>query len=134
MADCKKCGARIGFVMNEASGKWHPVEYDSIDYNNDERNDEDQIIWDSGVHKSHRCVYANPKKGSSYDWYNKKEEAQKPPPTQPKSHHETLCVTRTAPKEVIQAAYRALARIHHPDAGGNLKKMQEINAAWEALK
>jgi len=129
MADCKKCGARIGFVLNEDTGKWHPVEYDSIDYDNDEKNEKEQIIFDVSVHESHRCFRA--KSG-----YRDRSTPPQPPPKQakPKSHYETLCVISTAPKEVIQAAYRALAKIHHPDAGGNLKKMQEINAAWEALK
>lgn len=39
-----------------------------------------------------------------------------------------------APWEVVQAAYRALAGLHHPDRGGDTAKMQEINEAYEALK
>ena len=32
-----------------------------------------------------------------------------------------------------KAAYRALAKKHHPDVGGNAEKMVEINAAYEVL-
>lgn len=119
MANCNKCGGRIGFVLNGVTGKWRPVEYDSIDYDNDKKNDEGQIIWDADTHRSHRCVYARP---------------TEPPPQQTESHYDVLCVTKAAPKQVIQAAYRALAKIHHPDVGGSLQKMQELNRAWEALK
>lgn len=39
-----------------------------------------------------------------------------------------------APPEVVRAVYRTLARLHHPDAGGDTRAMQEINAAYEALQ
>jgi hypothetical protein len=32
----------------------------------------------------------------------------------------------------IKSLYRALAREHHPDLGGNTATMQEVNAAYEA--
>lgn len=34
---------------------------------------------------------------------------------------------------VLQAAYRALARIFHPDVEGDDEQMKRINAAWEVL-
>ncbi|MBW3041184.1 J domain-containing protein [Prochlorococcus marinus] len=34
----------------------------------------------------------------------------------------------------IKKAYRELVKIHHPDKGGDIKVMLEINAAWEILK
>lgn len=45
----------------------------------------------------------------------------------------TLYVTDDAPFEVIKAAYNALAKLHHPDKGGDTTKMQQINAAYERL-
>ncbi len=43
-----------------------------------------------------------------------------------------LGVAHDAPLEVAQAAYRALARIHHPDIpGGDAGAMAMINRAWE---
>lgn len=45
----------------------------------------------------------------------------------------TLFVTPTAPSEVIQGAYRALAKLHHPDRGGDERMMRVINDAYEIL-
>ncbi len=38
-----------------------------------------------------------------------------------------------APPEVIKAAYKALAKIHHPDLRGNNEKMLEINRAFDVI-
>jgi curved DNA-binding protein CbpA len=38
-----------------------------------------------------------------------------------------------APPEVIKAVYRALSQQYHPDRGGDVAKMQELNAAMAAL-
>lgn len=48
--------------------------------------------------------------------------------------YSTLYVTPNAPKEVITAAYRVLAKIHHPDAGGTNEMMTRINAAYTDLQ
>ena len=45
-----------------------------------------------------------------------------------------LQVIPEAEPEVIQAAYRALARKHHPDVGGSELQMAMLNAAWETLR
>ena len=37
-------------------------------------------------------------------------------------------------ERLIVAGYRDLAKRHHPDHGGDLKSMQEINAAVEVLR
>lgn len=47
--------------------------------------------------------------------------------------YEVLQVRRGAEPEVIRAAYRALARKHHPDFGGEPQRMAAINAAWAIL-
>jgi hypothetical protein len=39
-----------------------------------------------------------------------------------------------APPELVTAAHRCLAKLHHPDRGGSTVVMQEINAAAEALR
>ncbi len=39
-----------------------------------------------------------------------------------------------APAEVVRAAYRALARLHHPDVGGGTPEMQTINASYKSLQ
>lgn len=44
-----------------------------------------------------------------------------------------LSVSPGAEQEVVKAAYTALARKHHPDAGGSAQRMKDINEAWEVL-
>ncbi len=50
-------------------------------------------------------------------------------------HYAILQVAPTAEPAVIAAAYRALARRHHPDVAGAAgeEAMRRINAAWEIL-
>jgi curved DNA-binding protein len=54
-----------------------------------------------------------------------------------KDYYETLGVPRTASPEDIKKAFRALARIHHPDVAKNKtrgeEKFKEINEAYEVL-
>ena len=45
-----------------------------------------------------------------------------------------LGVIRNAPREVIEAAHRALARKYHPDKGGSTAAMQRINQAYEQVR
>lgn len=46
---------------------------------------------------------------------------------------EVLFLIPGAPPEVIKAVYRALSQKCHPDKGGDVARMQEINAAMAAL-
>ena len=48
-------------------------------------------------------------------------------------HYRVLQVDPAADVEVIQAAYRVLARRHHPDHSGDDAAMKRLNAAWEIL-
>ena len=48
-------------------------------------------------------------------------------------YYKTLGVARTASADEIKKAYRKLASQHHPDKGGDTKKFQEIQAAYETL-
>jgi DnaJ-class molecular chaperone len=53
------------------------------------------------------------------------------------THYDTLKVTQDAPIEVISAAYKALARIYHPDRNGSdpqaMVTMQNLNMAYKIL-
>jgi hypothetical protein len=49
-----------------------------------------------------------------------------------KPWHEVLGVAPSAPTSVIEAAYRALARKAHPDAGGSADEMAALNQARDA--
>jgi len=48
--------------------------------------------------------------------------------------YRVLQVDPSANPLVIQAAYRALAQIFHPDVSGDSDEMKRINAAWEILR
>jgi curved DNA-binding protein CbpA len=48
-------------------------------------------------------------------------------------HYRILQVDPSADVEVIQAAYRVLARRFHPDLAGDDEMMKRVNAAWEVL-
>jgi DnaJ-class molecular chaperone len=48
-------------------------------------------------------------------------------------YYSTLGVARTASADEIKRAYRKLASQHHPDRGGDTKKFQEIQAAYDTL-
>ncbi|MDA8201452.1 MAG: DnaJ domain-containing protein [Chloroflexi bacterium] len=53
----------------------------------------------------------------------------------PADHYATLQVDPRAETDVIQAAYRALARRCHPDlAGGSHERMIALNEAWSVLR
>ncbi|MDB4942990.1 MAG: DnaJ domain protein [Labilithrix sp.] len=47
---------------------------------------------------------------------------------------DALGVPETADAITVREAYRELARIHHPDAGGDHARMAEINRAFDAAR
>lgn len=55
-------------------------------------------------------------------------------PCQETNPHELLYVLDDAPFEVIKAAYRALAQLHHPDKGGDQASFRAIKAAFEEIQ
>ena len=48
-------------------------------------------------------------------------------------HYAALGVARNATQDEIKRAFRKLASQHHPDKGGDTKKFQEIQAAYDTL-
>ena len=48
--------------------------------------------------------------------------------------YEVLGVDQQADSATIRRAYRALARRHHPDFGGDTRQMVVINDAWHVLR
>ena len=57
--------------------------------------------------------------------------APQPSPARPFA---VLHLLPSAPPELIDAAYRTLARLHHPDVGGDPEAMRALNDARDALK
>lgn len=48
-------------------------------------------------------------------------------------HYDILGVSQHAELEEIKSAYRKLAKVHHPDIGGDLEKFKAIKASYEIL-
>lgn len=48
-------------------------------------------------------------------------------------HYSTLGVNKDASQDDIKRAFRKLASQHHPDKGGDTKKFQEVQAAYDIL-
>jgi len=46
----------------------------------------------------------------------------------------TLGVAPDTPAQEVQKAYRARARQHHPDTGGDPERMKQVNQAYDQLK
>jgi len=72
--------------------------------------------------------------------YSQFHEAGKPPVPPPNGRmtvsaaYQTLQVTQSACSEVVEAAYKALAKKHHPDLGGNVETMKSINQAYQMVR
>jgi molecular chaperone DnaJ len=56
-----------------------------------------------------------------------------PRPSSTRDPYQVLGVAASATAAEIKAAYRALVKQHHPDAGGDEHRILELNAAWEVL-
>lgn len=60
-----------------------------------------------------------------------------PLPSEPRQippHYALLHLDPSAPLEVAEAAYRALAKRAHPDAGGSTETMRRLNEAIEVIR
>ena len=56
-----------------------------------------------------------------------------PLPASLKDAYAVLHLQPGAPHHVVKAAYRSLAQVHHPDAGGDTSQMARINAAYAVI-
>ncbi len=56
-------------------------------------------------------------------------------PVKASTYYAVLGISPDCPQEVVQAAYRALSRIYHPDVPktGNTAKMQRIVSAYQVV-
>lgn len=110
MALCNRCADPIFFAWDRKTERWSPCELTSIRDGDTE--------YGSGLHREphhrrHRCGL-------------RQVRADVGP-------HATLYLLPSAPLEVVRAAHRALAALHHPDVGGNEERMVEINLAYDEI-
>jgi len=68
---------------------------------------------------------------SAIDALNQEEEELAP---DPKSPYGVLGLLPEAPLEVVEAAYRALAKKHHPDQGGDAEDFRRVTEAYQAIR
>lgn len=50
-----------------------------------------------------------------------------------RDHYETLGAGREESRAEIERRYKRLARLHHPDRGGDEEEMKAVNEAWRVL-
>ena len=50
-----------------------------------------------------------------------------------RDHYATLGAGREEAHEEIERRYKRLARLHHPDRGGDEEQMKAVNEAWRVL-
>jgi hypothetical protein len=50
-----------------------------------------------------------------------------------RDHYATLGAGREEAREEIERRYKRLARLHHPDRGGDEEEMKAVNEAWRVL-
>ncbi len=65
--------------------------------------------------------------------YDNEQPSRPSPPQSIAAPFQTLYLLPNAPPEVVKASYKALSKIHHPDAQGDGEKMIEINRAFEII-
>lgn len=127
---CRKCGAQVWWVRMERTGRMNPLEPVSSP-------GAPFVVWWEGDEYVGRWAPGGPDRYRSHmETCTARQHADQPPRSQGgvrKTPHAVLYVTEDAPAAVVQAAYRALARIHHPDVGGDAEAMKTINAAYERI-
>ncbi len=57
-----------------------------------------------------------------------------PPRTTPRTEYHVLHLQPSAPPELVEAAYRTLTKLYHPDRGGDTETMAAINAAVSVIR
>lgn len=58
---------------------------------------------------------------------------QQPPPHPYGNDYALLHLRDTAPRAIVDAAYRVLVKMYHPDKGGDSDKLRGINEAYHRI-
>lgn len=84
---------------------------------------------------AHWCGYMTAAPAASVQWIEAEQEHE-PQPTSaplPLDAYATLWLVPGCPRELVKVAYRELAKLNHPDVGGDTLMMQRINDAYRQL-
>jgi len=82
-------------------------------------------------------VYARTVLGAKDEWVkqsdSRRERHRARPRPQAVDPYQVFHLRETAPPELIRAAFKCLAKLNHPDVGGDTRRMQELNEAFQLL-
>jgi hypothetical protein len=135
MASCKNCEQPIFWALQRLSGspgewgstRWRPCELESL------RGDEPMLESERGPYLDFRSYFVGHRCGLRMKGAPERETTHFTTVYSLNNPHATLFVLPNAPIEVVQAAYRALAKLYHPDFGGPPERMIAINQAYEEI-
>jgi len=73
----------------------------------------------------------------AHAFYDRVEDIPATPPApsrfRPLTPHAVLHLLPDAPADLVPVVYRHLAKVNHPDRGGDTREMQRINEAYETI-
>jgi len=82
-------------------------------------------------------IWANGAVGILRSYFDVVDMIEPPSPTlirESDRNFATLHLLPSAPAFLVDTVYKALARQHHPDAGGDPERMKAVNLAYEAIR
>ncbi len=140
--DIKECFAKWGItdftIGGEAGSKVKPLAFVRFSVNGQEQTIRCERAWDYGANL--RAIWRLLESLRMAAHYGIMEElataaaAMLPPGRRQRPPHEVLGIAKDAPTPVAEAAYKAMAGIHHPDKGGTTGAMAELNEAIETIR
>ncbi|MDR0804018.1 MAG: DnaJ domain-containing protein [Rickettsiales bacterium] len=133
---CDKAGTCRAPKSRELNAYWHFCRAHAAEYNknwNYYRNmtaAEIEIEWESETFGEK--LKADP--AAAHAFITGRMPAQKSMPPAVADAYKVLELPATATLAAARAAYRRLAKLHHPDAGGDADKFTKITAAFGTVK
>lgn len=125
MAFCKFCDEEIEW--EETDRGWRPLDVGTGERHRCERPPAQSNEMDKLREQVARLLVEN----SQLQMQVAMARASRPPQS---SVWNELFLVEGAPPQLVQAAYKQLAQLYHPDKGGDAERMKRINRAYDTLK